>query len=278
MKIITPAKINLYLKIINKREDGYHNICSGVTFVDLYNELEINLSNKNSIKYLGPFAPVKGFFDNDIITKIIEYFNQQSSVNFCLDIKIKKNIPYGSGLGSSSADAAAIIRSLIDLNIIKSKINYNDISFIGADIPMCIKSRDCIINGKGEKIIFNNDFAEYYFLLVKPNFSLSTKNIYSKFVSKKNNSISNEIYNNNYKKLENDLEETAKKYYPEIKKLINYLLNLNDVLFAKMTGSGSCCYATFNNLFSAEKAMKEIRLSYPDYWSVIVKNNIKKII
>ena len=72
MKVLAPAKLNLFLKVINKRNDGYHNICTGVTFLNLYDEIDIFLSKKNSIVYSGPFAPRKGYFTNDILKKLLK--------------------------------------------------------------------------------------------------------------------------------------------------------------------------------------------------------------
>jgi len=158
MKFLAAAKINLFLKIINKRNDGYHNIFTGVTFVNLYNEIIITPSNKNSIVYSGPFAPIKGFFQNDLVNKIFKYLFKEERRGFFVKIEIKKNIPSGAGLGSASADAAAIIRGLNALKLVNFITDYKTLSFIGADIPICLKSKDCIAEGIGEKIFFKIDF------------------------------------------------------------------------------------------------------------------------
>ena len=273
MKFIAQAKVNLNLKVNYKRKDGYHDIATAVTFIDLHDEITINRSkiNKNSITYTGEFAPLKGRFNSDVTTKLLKFLYKNEKKKFFLNLNIKKNIPYGSGLGGGSADAGSIIRGLKKLKIINKKLDNKKLSLVGSDIPMCIKSRDCFAFGLGEILYYNIKFPKYYFLLVKPNFSLSTKNVYSKIKFKNK---SKKVFST--KKLfistQNDLEQTAIQINPLIKKLIIDLSKLNDSLQANMTGSGSCCFATFFKLKEAKKACKQIKLKYPTYWSYIAKN------
>ena len=117
--IKTPAKINLFLKIINKRNDGYHNIRSGVTFLDLCDEISIEVSDTQTIKYSGPFQPLLGIFENDIIIKTLN--SLEFATHIKLNIKIKKNIPTQAGLGSASTNAAGLIKGLKILGIVNKK-------------------------------------------------------------------------------------------------------------------------------------------------------------
>ena len=265
MKILAPAKLNLFLKVVNKRKDGYHNIKTGVTFLNLYDEIliETSLKNQNYISYYGPFSPKKKKFNKDIIKKILRFVYFEEKKKFYLKIKIKKNIPYNSGLGGASADAAAVLRALYKLKKIKKKFNIKKISLIGADIPMCLKSKDCIVEGIGEKINYKTKRKKNYFLLVKPNFSFSTKKIYSKFKLYKRNRL-----------FENDLINTASKINPKIKVLLDDLSLIKKNNLSNMSGSGSCCYARFNKLNDAKYAMKKITMKYPNYWVFIAKNTI----
>jgi len=272
MKVLAPAKLNLFLKIINKRNDGYHNICTGVTFLNLYDEIYITPSNKNSIVYSGQFSPSRGYFSNDVLKKLLKYLYTKKKEKFFVKIKVKKNIPTGSGLGSASASAAALIRGLKELKLINLIINKKNLAQISADIPMCLKSKDCIASGIGEKISFTKIFPKYYFVLIKPNFSLSTKKIYSKL--RKNHNKKKFILPKyfNHMNLGNDFKNISLKNSSVIKNLIKDLSKLKNAEFAQMTGTGSCCYVAFKNIYDAKNGLKKMKKKYNNYWSCVVEN------
>ena len=274
MKILTYAKLNLFLFVNDKRMDGYHNIYTGVTFINLYDEIILYPSKKNTITYTGQFAPKKQYFNDDILNKILKYLYIKNKNKFCLKIEVKKNIPYGAGLGGASADAAALLRGLRKLKVYKESINYEELSLIGSDLPMCFESKDCIVTGMGEKILNKQKFSKYYFLLIKPDFSLSTKVVYSNLLIKKNK-IKNIVFGSaeDTKIYLNDLEKVAIKLNPAMKKLLKNLSLLDNVIFSQMTGSGSCCFAAFSSLNQAKRASNQIKKIYPNWWSCIAENN-----
>ena len=105
----SPAKINLFLKIINKRDDGYHNIRTGITFIDLYDEITVQPHNKFEVIYTGKFAPKNNLFKDCIIDKLFTYINEDKPK---LLFTISKNFPYEAGLGSASSNVASVIKIL----------------------------------------------------------------------------------------------------------------------------------------------------------------------
>ena len=112
----SPAKINLFLKIINRREDNYHNIRTGITSINLCDEIEVNPSDQFNVNYKGPFAPENNKFDDCIIKKIFSFLNiTPPNIAF----SITKNFPYQAGLGSASSNAATVIKILENLHRIK---------------------------------------------------------------------------------------------------------------------------------------------------------------
>ena len=270
----TPAKINLFLRIINQRNDGYHNIRSGVTFLDLYDEMSIEVSDRQSVKYSGPFKPLSDIFENDIIIKTLD--SLALAPNIKLNIDIKKNIPTQAGLGSASTNAAGLIKGLKNLGIVY-KTDNKFLSNLGTDVPACLYGNDCLITGKGDKIYPLIDFPKYYFVLVKPDINFSTPTMYSKI---KIYNIIDQQYNHQISNLThiheddsgNDFEKIAIIENKEIKNLIDFLSKTKDCIFAGMTGSGSCCYAVFNKHEDACNALDIISSRFSDLWSYIGEN------
>ena len=271
IKIKAPAKINLFLHVLRKRKDGYHDIESGISLINLYDEISIKKNTKTNINFEGPFKPDKGYYENCIIKKTLNFLGLDNNFNF--NINIKKNIPTEAGLGSASTNAAALIKALDTNKIRKINTDYKFYSSIGADIPFFLFGKNAIVSGIGEKLNYYK-IPSYYFLLVKPLINFSTKNMYGKISrnisSKKNKEIKNYI-NNDYKR--NDFEAIAIKENNEMYELINFLSSTKNCIFSRMSGSGSCCYATYDNLNFAVNAQKNVKDKFPKYWSFVANNN-----
>ena len=265
----SPAKINLFLKIINKREDGFHNIRTGITFIDLYDEVIVKPHNKFAVEYVGPFAPNKKTFDDCIIKKLFSYLNIDAPK---LLFTISKNFPYQAGLGSASSNAATVIKILENLELIVKK-NILEYVNLGADIPIFLHQRDALIRGKGE-LISNILYPKYYFLIIKPTFTCSTKLMYDSFQqSDYDFNVDLDLEEINDQDSGNDFEKLLKKTEPQFSKIMNYLNNLDDVIFSRLTGSGSCIFSVFQNKSKAEKAQIEFNQDFPNLWSKVAENN-----
>ena len=267
-KEYSPAKLNLFLRIIDKRDDGYHNLRSGITLINLFDEVLAEEDSKFKIKYVGPFAPFNNKFDDCIIKKFFSKFNI-TPPNY--SFTIKKNIPVQSGLGSASSNLAAILRVLQKLDY--KNIKKNNLASLGADIPFFVQNCDSLVRGVGD-IIINKHFPKYFFLLVKPEQNLSTSKMFSQidynFLINKSEFDADEI---NELDTGNDFEKIAKDKFPEIKTLIEFLGLLEDQVFTRLTGSGSCIFTAFENKISANNALENFNKFFPNTWSVVVENN-----
>ena len=266
---LAPAKINLFLKIINKRTDNYHNIRSGITFINLFDKITVEKSSFFTINYIGKFAPENNIYTDCILQRLFETFQiSKPRLNFI----VEKNIPVQSGLGSASSNAAAMFRILEKMNIYKIE-DIRDTRILGSDIPLFLNQKDCLIRGTGEKIT-NKVYPKYYFLLVKPNSHCSTKEIYNLI---KNHDLN---YNaeNDYEEINefdigNDFEKFIIRINEEVTQILNFFKDLEFVIFSRMTGTGSCCYAAFNKKNEAENAQKIFVKKFPLLWTVITENN-----
>ena len=264
----SPAKLNLFLKIIDKRKDGYHNLRSGITLINLYDEVLAEESSAFKVKYIGKFAPKNEIFKNCIVEKIFSKFDLKKP-NYCFTIK--KNIPIQSGLGSASSNAAAVIRILKKLNY--NKLNTLNFSEIGADVPFFVQNEDSLVRGIGD-IIIKQIFPKYFFLLIKPMQNCSTIEMYNLINAKDLN------FENTYDIEEiteydsgNDFESIANYKYTEISSLLKYMKSFPDLIFSRLTGSGSCIYSAFATKDSAEKALLIFKHRFPKHWSMVVENN-----
>ena len=270
--LFAPAKINLFLHVLNKRNDGFHNIKSGITFINLFDEISIKKDIKTSIKYFGRFAPAQGYFKDCIIKKTLNFLNLEKNIN--IKVSIKKNIPVQAGLGSASSNVATFLLGLEKLDLIKIKKNYKIYSSLGADIPAFLYGKNLLVEGIGEKIS-KYFFPKYFFLLVKPTINLSTKEMYKKIIT---TDVTLSQKNKNIDKNENrnDFEKIAIQESEEISDILGFLSNSEKKIFSQLTGSGSSCFACYEKLEYAINAQNKLKNCFPKLWSIVCRNNIDK--
>ncbi len=269
----SPAKINLFLKIINRRDDGYHNIRTGITFIDLHDDITVQPHNKFEVIYTGKFAPKNNLFEDCIIDRLFTYIHEDKPK---LLFTISKNFPYEAGLGSASSNVASVIKILENLELIKKK-NIYDYVDLGSDIPIFLNQKDALVRGRGD-LIANVHFPKYYFLLIRPSFKCSTKKMYDSFQP------SDFDYNTDFDLEEindqdsgNDFEKILKKNQPEFLTIIDFLEDFDDVIFTRLTGSGSCIYSVFEKREHAVNAQKKFQQSFSNLWTYVTENNLVKL-
>ncbi len=266
-KELSPAKINLFLKIINQRDDGYHNLRTGITLINLFDEVIAQQNDKFEINYIGKFAPKNKKFENCIIKRFFSEFNITKPA---YKFTITKNIPIKSGLGSASSNLAAVLRIL-------NKLGYNNLkkeySKIGSDVPFFVNNTDSLVRGVGDKVI-KKIFPKYYFLIVKPLADCSTAEMFNLIninnIKYDQELDTDEIDENDYG---NDFEFSVKQKFNEIKVLFNFFSDFPNVIFNRLTGSGSCIFAAFETKKDAQSSKLILRDKFPNLWSKVVENN-----
>ena len=281
-KIKSFCKINLYLRVIKKLNNGYHNIISLITFCDLYDVITISkIRNlKDKISFSGKFKEGINKKSNTA-TKILNLLRRAKLLkNQSFKINIEKNIPHGSGLGGGSSNAANLLNYLnskMGLKLSKDKIKKLATK-IGFDVPINLERRNTLLTGKRNEILRLNQKFRLNLLIVYPNLICSTQRIYKKnreisrlkpqpfFYIKNNKKLINFL-----KKERNDLEKTVVQIYPKIKKIIYYIESQKGCYFSRVTGSGSACIGIFSNMKNALYAQKLIKLKYPKYWCAVSK-------
>ncbi len=267
---LSPAKLNLFLKIITKRNDGYHNLRSGVTLINIFDEVIAKKDSQFSVNYIGEFAPRNKKFKDCIVEKIFSKLDLPKP-NYCFTIK--KNIPIMSGLGSASSNAAAVIRIL-------EKLNYKDLknknfTEIGADVPFFISNHDSLIREIGN-VVIKQPFPKYYFLIIKPKHNCSTKEMYNQIdIDKLNFDINFDTDQINEVDSGNDFEIILENKFKEIKNLLKFMRSLPNCIFSRLTGTGSCIFSAFESKKHADNSLIIFKERFPLFWSTVVENNFK---
>jgi len=279
----SPAKINLHLKVLKKLPNRYHLIESLVSLIELHDEISIKetLKKKTKVIFFGKFSKNISQYENSIITTIslLKNINEKiKNKNFI--IRVKKNIPVGSGLGGGSSNAVIVLLFLIKkLNLnIEKKILLGILNKIGFDSRIFLDKYPKFVSRYGEKVkIFKHKFR-LNILLIYPNKPNFTKSIYqkNKSFSKKFSikKIQQTIKKNIYEYLHtatNDLLDAAKKTNPRIGNIIQYLEKQKICDFVQMTGSGSCCFAIFKSKKNLLKCEKLVKTRYRSYWTAKTK-------
>lgn len=271
------GKINVGLKIINEREDGYHNIETIFYPVNIFDEIDFQLSKSskgfNSLHLKSDKSYIPPDKSNTCYKAITNFF-KLFLIKDCFDIfvNIRKNIPVGGGLGGGSSDAASIIKALTRYFNINISENRNEIMkvalSVGSDVPFFLISKPCFAAGRGDILKLLPEFKlNYRILLVNPNLHISTKWAYENYIL--NNSISNvsplkditkfDLSEYNF---ENDFEEVVFKKYSELKEIKDTMKN-NGAVYSSLSGSGATMFGFYNfsdekNLSACYKKFKEL--------------------
>ena len=281
-KVKSFCKVNLYLKVLKKRKNGYHDIESLVSFCNLYDaiSISINKTGVDKISFSGKFKNGINSKQNTL-SKVLYILREKKILkNKGFVIKVQKNIPHGSGLGGGSANAANLLKFL-NLKM-QLKLNSEEINKIankvGFDVPICMEKKNSLFTGKKNKILRLNNKFKYNILIIYPNVRFSTRKIY-----KYNRTFSQPVNKFNFKKSDkkmlinflrlqkNDLEQSATKIYPKITKVINLMKYQNGCYFSRITGSGSACIGIFSSMKNAVFAQKLMKIKFPKYWCVVSK-------
>ncbi len=281
-KIKSYCKINLFLRVIKKLNNGYHNIMSLITFCDLHDLISISKirSLDDKISFSGKFK--KGIDkEKNTVVQILNLLRRTKLLkNRFFKINIRKNIPHGSGLGGGSSNAADLLNYFNSKMKLKlSKIQIKKLAAqVGFDVPISLEKKNTFLTGKKDEILRFNQKFKLNLLIVYPNLTCSTKKIYeknSKISLLKPQSLfcikNSKKLISNLKNEENDLEKTVIAIYPKVKKIIDYIKSQKGCYFSRITGSGSACIGIFSNMKNAIYAQKLIKLKYPKYWSVVSK-------
>jgi len=254
--IEAPAKLNLNLYVTGLNDNGLHLLKSHVCFLELSDQIYIKYHYKDEFHQTSKNNLLLVDSKNNLLLRTINAFRLYTKWTQNFKVVLEKKIPIGAGLGGGSADAAATLILLSYLynnnKNIKKKITSNSLFKIalslGSDVPSCLKSRDLLLEGYGEKLTKSSIPKGYYFLLINPNFNLSTKLVFNQYKQNIKDKCQN---TNNYFEaipIYNSLLSSAIMLAPSISFILSSLKNATNITTYGMTGSGSTCFGIFKNL------------------------------
>ena len=263
------AKLNLGLKLLNRRSDGFWNILSVMQTIDLYDTLIFKERTQEiEIKCTAPDVPSDS---ENLIVKAAQLMRKRLGVDRGVHVEVEKRIPVGGGLGGGSSDAAATLRALNRLwngGLGRDEL-FEIASLIGSDVPFFLKSGTAIVSGRGEVLEYINLPIRAYYVLIYPNFPVSTRWAYhnqktsltgeSKYVNfidswKERKEDGRLLYRN----LENDFERLVEIHYPIIREIREDLLS-EGAIAVSLSGTGSTVYGVFKTLQRAQLAAALLR-------------------
>ena len=269
------AKINLTLNVLGKREDGYHELETIFQKISLYDELRITKTDKhNNIKINTNIEALKG--EGNIIFRAYEMLKNKFSKISGIEVDLKKNIPMQAGLAGGSTDCGAFIEGineLFSLNLSKEEMIEIGVK-LGADVPQSLYNIPTIARGIGEKTEEIKSNAKYHILVIKPDFTCNTKEMYEKLDSQ---DLGNQEYNTNKMKKALEIgntQEIARNLYNVFELTIKDVEQVKKEIKkagatgALMSGSGSTFFGIFENKEKAKKGFRELSKKYEIYYSM----------
>ena len=258
----SPAKLNLFLYITGRRDNGYHELQTLFQFVDFGDELTVTANRETSSITITPEIPGVATEDN-LIWKAATALQQYTSTTFGADIQLKKVLPMGGGIGGGSSNAATVLvalNHLWQLNLSDDQLAEIGLK-LGADVPVFVKGHAAFAEGVGEQLQPANPDEKWY-LVVKPQVSIATVDIFTHSELTRNTPkrALSTLLEQEYV---NDCEKIVRMLYPEVDKQLSWLLQYAP---SRLTGTGSCVFAEFSSKKEAESVLEQL----PDTVSAFV--------
>ena len=271
-----PAKLNLFLHITGRRDDGYHLLQTVFQFLDYSDVIELNLREDSLIRRLAAPDSVDALQDipeeSDLCIRAARLLQSRTSTNSGAEITLHKKLPIGGGIGGGSSDAATVLHGL---NVLwgcqLSNTELSEIGLeLGADVPVFIHGNSAWAEGVGEQLI-PIELEENWFVVIRPNVSVSTAEIFADQGLTRDSealTITRFLKGSGFNKLGNVFEPVVTRKYPQIAKAIDWLSSYSP---ARLTGTGSCIFAAFDSEKKAKSVLKALEESPYDWQGFVAK-------
>ena len=278
------AKVNLTLRVVGRRVDGYHDLESVVAFADCADRLSLTAGPELNLKTTGPLAQACGETADNLVIKAAQLAAERVPDLKLGAFVLDKVLPVAAGIGGGSADAAAALRLLARAN----GLSTDDARLIevaqltGADVPVCLNSRACVMTGVGETLL-PLALPKMPCVMVNPRVPVATKDVFAAL-----GLLNGELLVGATDVIEatgwpeegasfddwlealgsgtNDLEAPAMRVQPVIGEVLAELGAADGARLARMSGSGATCFAIFDDGAKAQAAAQKIQRDHPQWW------------
>ncbi|HEV8028283.1 MAG TPA: 4-(cytidine 5'-diphospho)-2-C-methyl-D-erythritol kinase [Stellaceae bacterium] len=275
LRRFAPAKLNLYLHVVGRRDDGYHLLDSLVAFADVGDEIIAAPAARLSLAVTGPYAAaLAGAPDDNLVWRAAERLAAAAGRPAAAALTLVKNLPVASGIGGGSSDAAATLKALAELwhvDIAPADLMTLAAS-LGADVPVCLAGRAAWLGGVGERIEPVAGLPTATVLLVNPGVALPTAAVFAArrgpFSAPARFSLPAGAVElaRLLEQRRNDLTAPAIERVPAIGRVLDRLAAAEGALIARMSGSGATCFALFTAPEAAAAASARLAAEQPDWW------------
>lgn len=286
LTVIAPAKINLYLHVTGRRDDGYHLLDSLMVFADVADQITISPASRLSLAIEGPYANAFTAADRDdtpasrnLVVRAAYACASHFDRPLNFRITLSKNMPLASGIGGGSADAAATIWGLIRFWGLKVPPLHTLMPLLlglGADVPACYLCQGVHVSGIGEGLSIQEHLPEWSGLLVNPRQSCPTPDVFriykesgqafSNPVSLPDDMSDRHAFLSFLKDQRNDLEIFAAEKLPVLRDVLAALKQSEDVQLVRMSGSGATMFALYPTVEASQRAAESIQTAHPSWW------------
>jgi 4-diphosphocytidyl-2-C-methyl-D-erythritol kinase len=278
------AKVNLTLRVVGRRVDGYHDLESVVAFADCADRLSLTPGSELDLKTTGPLAPACGKASENLVLKAAQLLGERVPNLKLGEFTLDKVLPVAAGIGGGSADAAAALRILAQANglAVDDPRLIEVAKLTGADVPVCLASRACVMTGVGETLL-PLALPKLPCVMANPRIPVATQDVF-KALGLRNGELrvgvtdviraaawpedgaSVEDWVEALAASANDLEAPAMRIQPVIGEVLSALNATNGAWLARMSGSGATCFAIYENTAEAQRASQKIQQEHPGWW------------
>jgi 4-diphosphocytidyl-2-C-methyl-D-erythritol kinase len=271
-----PAKVNLTLRVLGRRADGYHEIESLVAFAGEGDALTFTPGNALALTVSGPTASAAGDTTDNLVLKAARALAERIRGLNVGSFALSKRLPVAAGLGGGSADAAAALRLLARANglALDDPRLMEAARVTGADVPVCVDPRPRLMRGIGEILSAPLDLPKLAAVLVNPGVAVPTREVFGALNLKPGNvqAGTTDLPSSPSALIDaithgrNDLERPAIELQPVIAEVLSVLRGLPGCTLVRMSGSGATCFGLFKSAAAATAAARTLRVGYPDWW------------
>lgn len=270
-----PAKVNLYLHVTGRRDDGYHLLDTLVVFAGLGDLITVAPAEKISLATEGLFADEIPDGPDNLVLKAAHLLANHAGTKAGAEITLQKDLPVASGIGGGSADAAAVLIALSKLWGLD--LGEDDLAnlglTLGADVPMCVKGRALFVGGIGEDFADAPKMPKAGLLLVNPLKPVPTPAVFKERVGPY---TAADRFDGPIRDAEhlaellssrtNNLADPARRVEPHVGGVLDELASLPGILLSRMSGSGGTCFGLFQELDMAAQAAVALGKAQPNWW------------